>query len=53
MTVDEVMLYGKVYQWAKSKMYHEIPSRLVPCSLRGGHRRILHLWRSSGIHAAR
>ncbi len=32
MTVDDVMLYGKVYQWATSKMYNEIPVRLVRCS---------------------
>lgn len=31
MTVDQVMLYGKVYQWATSKMYNEIPVRLVEC----------------------
>ena len=31
MTVADVMLYGKVYQWAVSQMYNEIPVRLVPC----------------------
>ena len=31
MTVDDVMLYGKVYQWAQSKTYNEIPVRLVRC----------------------
>ena len=31
MTVDDVMLYGKLYQWATSKMYNEIPVRLVAC----------------------
>lgn len=31
MNVDDVMLYGKVYDWARSKAYHEAPVRLVPC----------------------
>src|SRR5579864_5516655 len=31
MTADDVMLYGKIYQWAVSKMYNEIPCRMVPC----------------------
>lgn len=32
MTVDDVMLFGKLYQWASTKAYHEIPIRLVACS---------------------
>lgn len=31
MTTDDVMLYGKLYQWATSKMYNEIPVRMVAC----------------------
>ncbi len=31
MTVSEIMLYGKVYQWATQQAYHEMPVRCVPC----------------------
>lgn len=32
MTVDDVMLFGKVYQMAVSRMYNELPVRVTPCS---------------------